>query len=242
MRVAVAIAAAIALAAPSARAEVTRLGNLSLGLKARKPMTLRTYLYGCAGTLRSTLGAKKVVQVRFSARNCNVDSVAAAITKQQGRAPVVNGQGDRLWEGKTASLILSTSLSTQTTPVLLLVPPGAGSKRTCWPDDGFAPFWSTFKAAVASRNAATMAASFVFPARDYEGTVLFANARDLANAWTDLIDHEDATRIAAGELAPSCRVDGNRYRLILESGYYELDATKVGGVWRWTSVHALTTN
>ena len=241
MRVVVAIA--VLLGAAPAGAEVTRLGGLQLGQKARKPTTVRTHLYGCAGVLRSSLGgAKKVVQVKFSARNCTADAVAAALTKQQGRAPVVNAQGDRLWEGKTASVILSTSLSTQSTPILLLVPPGAGSKRTCWPDDGFAPFWATFKAAVSSSNPSTMAASFVFPARDYEGTVMFATARDFANSWSDVIDHEDATRIASGELAPTCRVDGDRYRLILESGYYELDATKVKGVWRWSSVHALTTN
>jgi hypothetical protein len=240
---ALAIVVVVLLASAPARAEVTKLGGFSLGQKVRKPAIARMSLYGCAGGLRPFVDThKKVVQVRFSTRGCSVETVAAAITKHQKHAPIVNARGDRLWEGKTASIILSASMSSQTTPIILLVPPGAGAKRICWPGDGFDAFWSRFKAAVASGKPDAVAGSFLFPAKDYEGTVLFATARELANKWGDVIDHEDAKRIAAGELTPTCRVDGDRYKLILESSYYELDATLVKGAWKWSAVHALTTN
>ena len=45
--------------------------------------------------------------------------------------------------------------------------PGAGAKRMCFSQDGFAAFWKTFKAAVDKPEAAV--ATFKFPVKDFDG-------------------------------------------------------------------------
>jgi hypothetical protein len=241
MRIAIGIAFVIIAVAP-VRAEVRKLGKFALGQQVKRPSTVRTSIYGCAGELRPSIDStKKVVKVRFSGRRCKTDAVIAAITKAHGRAPIVNAQGDQLWEGKTASVILSTALSVKrTTPIILLVPPGPGSKRTCWSDDGFAAFWSTFKASVASGKPATMAASFAFPVKDYAGNVKATNAQDLLRMWGEVMDNEDVKQIVSGELAPTCRTDDDEYNLSLDSTYSELKATKVRGKWRWSKLDTVS--
>jgi len=236
MRSFVGIAIVIVAAAP-VRAEVTKLGAFTLGQEVKKPATVKTTVYGCTGELRPQINkAKKVVKVKFDGGKCKVGAIVAAITKAHGGAPIANAHGDKLWEGKTASIILDAGHSA---PVVLLVPPGPGSKRTCFADDGFAAFWSTFKAAVATGNPATIAASFKFPLKDFEGKVKIKDAKAFATQWTEVIDNDDAKEIA-GDLEATCRVDADKYELSLPGTYSELTATKVKRAWLWTSLDSVS--
>ena len=237
------VAAATAASASLARAEVTKLGDFTLGQEVKKPATAKLTVFGCAGELRPEIDrSKKVVKVKFTAGNCkDVDVIAAAITKDFGGSPIANTAGDRLWEGKSASLILSTSLaSAPSQPIIMLVPPGPGSKRTCWADDGFATFWSGFKAAVASGKPAAVATSFAFPVKDFEGKVLIKNAKMFASRFARIIGDSDAKAITAGELTPTCKLDEDSYRLPLSGTNGELGAKKLGGAWQWSSMDAVS--
>jgi hypothetical protein len=240
MRVAVSslvlVVAAVA-ASPDARAEVASLGGVALGQEMARAGTIKTTVYGCAGRLYPDIDRKKkVIKVRFESDKCaDVAAAVAAITKEFGQAPIVSAEGDKLWEGKRASLILSPSLSNYpTSPVLLLVPPGPGSKRACWADDGFAAFWKAFVKSVVAGKPAAVATSFAFPLKDQDEKVKFKDAAAFAARWRELIDESDAKEVDAGELTPMCRLDQETYRLQLPGSYSDITATKVRGAWKWT--------
>ena len=189
MRVAVSslvlLVAALA-ASPDVRAEVASLGGVALGQERAVAGTIKTTVYGCAGRLYPDIDRKKkVIKVRFESDKCaDVAAAVAAITKEFGAAPIVSAEGDKLWEGKRASLILSPSLSNYpTSPVLLLVPPGPGSKRTCWANDGFAAFWKAFVRSVVAGKPAAVATSFAFPLKDQDEKVKFKDAAAFAARW-----------------------------------------------------------
>ncbi|MEO8707051.1 MAG: hypothetical protein ABI867_43895 [Kofleriaceae bacterium] len=219
-----------------AHAEVGKLGDFKLGDKV-KPKTVKGTVFGCAGDLYPDIDrSKKIKRVRFTAKTCKATAVAAAITKEFGAAPLTNAAGDRLWEGKKASVILSTSLAaSESSAVILLVPPGAGAKRTCWADDGFAAFWTTFKTAVAGGKPEAIAASFGFPVKNFENKVKIKDAADFAPKWAAL-DATDIAGLGSGKLAAKCDVDDERYKLRLDDSYAELTATKVKGTWHWTAL------
>jgi hypothetical protein len=238
----VAFALGALVAAGTAGAEVGKLGGYTLGQTVKKPGTTRLTAFRCIGRVRPEIDRKKkVVRVRFDADGCpDVELVVAAITKDMGAEPVTNAAGDQLWEGKAASVILAPSLGvTPATPAILLVPPGAGTKRTCWADDGFAAFWSDFRKATASRKVTAVTSAFTFPLKDDEGEVKYKDAKALTAAWTELIEDADAKAIGSGKLAPRCQLDQDSYTLSLPGSYSELTATRVGGAWRWTSMSSV---
>jgi hypothetical protein len=227
--------ATLVLASVPARAEVTKLGDFKLGDKV-KPKTVKATVFGCAGELYPDIDrTKKIKSVRFTGKSCKADAIAAAITKDFGGAPLANAAGDKLWEGKKASIILGVSLgNAPSAPVILLVAPGAGAKRTCWGEDGFAAFWASFKAAVTGGNADTIAASFAFPIKDVENKVKVKDAKDFAAKWASTFDPADLKGITGGKLEATCKVDDGEYKLRLDDSYSELTATKVKGKWLWT--------
>lgn len=232
------VGSAILAAATPARAELKALGGYALGQKVKRPTARTTRLYGCRGQLRPAIDRRhRIVSVRFVGGKCNVRAVASAITRAFGKKPQVNPSGDRLWEGKSASVILSTSHSlTRTMPIIALVAPARASKRTCWGDDGFQRFWSGFRTALARDDSKAIARSFAFPLKDSEGTVKYTSSADLAAGWDEVLDRDDAALIASGKLTPSCRFDTATYRLQLDRTYAVLKATRRRGAWRWTSV------
>lgn len=218
--------------ATAAHAEVTNMGGFKLGQKVKKPKSANATVFGCAGSVRPEIDKKKqVTSVEFEPKGCAADALTATITKEFGAEPIANVAGDKLWEGKAASVMF---LASAITPVVRLVKPGGGSKRVCWPDDGFAAFWDTFKKGVASGKPAAIAASFVFPLKDFEGTVKFKNARAFEAGWTELITADDAKALAAGQVEPVCNVTGAEYSISLEGSYSSLTATQKAGAWQWS--------
>jgi hypothetical protein len=230
----------VLLTTAPARAEITKLGDLQLAQQIKKPATVSITLFGCAGSMRPEIDKRKqVTRVRFDGDHCAklVKSMTAAISKDFGGAPLVNANGDELWEGKTASIILTTSLSAgRDRPSILLLSPAGGSKRPCWADDGFAAFWTTFKAAIAGGKGVAIAAAFAFPVRDFEDKVRFKDARSLAKHWTTIIDKRDAEEVGRGELTASCMLDDATYELSLSDSNHSLTATQVDGVWHWSTL------
>jgi len=223
------ILAALVICAP-ARAEITKLGEHSLGQVIKRPTTSKARLYGCRGSLRASTDRKRrVKKVRFEAVGCKLPAVTAAITRAAGKKPISNPAGDKLWEGRRASIILTTHGGNA--PLILLVPPGPGAKRPCWSGDGFAKFWTRFRAATGSHDAARIAGSFAFPLK---GSIPIADARTFAAKLGDLIDDTDLAAIAGGTLTASCRLEDEIYRLVLTSSNAGLVATRIRGAWRWT--------
>ncbi len=210
-------------------AEITSLGKYRLGRPAKR-LVQKTRLFGCRGSLRaSTDRRRKIRKVRFEARGCKLGAVAAAITRSARKRPVRNATGDRLWEGRRASVILTTHGGGA--PLVLLVPARRGAHQACWPRDGFAAFWSKFRHTVASGDAKRVAGSFAFPLK---GSVPIDNAKSFATRYPEVIDDVDAAAIAKGSVAAECQLEQERYRLLLSSTGAELVADRVRGGWRWT--------
>jgi len=225
------LALAILLLARAAHADVTKLGDFALGQEVKKPTTVKVKLYGCTGELRPTTDRKKkVTRVRYEATACTLASAAAAITKQLG-APISNPAGDRLWEGKTASLVMTNRGGNA--PLILLVAPA--TKRVCFPGDGFAAFWTDFKTAVANGKRNAIAASFAFPLKSFDGKVVIANAADFIDHYAEHFDAADLKAIAGGTSAAECKLAEEHYLLRLDSSNAELLATRIRGTWKWTS-------
>ena len=219
--------------ATSADADITKLGDIALG-QPGKTATVKTTVFGCAGEIRTQVDrAKKVTYVELLTGACNRDAIAAAITKETGITPIPNADGAKLWEGTTASLILQEN-------VVRLVPPGAGSKRVCWPDDGFVAFYTRFRAAVKSSNGTSIAASFAIPLKDYSGKVRFNTAKKLASAWTKLINGDDVSDIAEGTSKPRCSYEDESYRLRLPDSYGEIIARRINGMWKWVEYNEMS--
>jgi len=237
MKLAVTFTLALAAAASTARADITSLGGYSLGQKLTKYKAKKITLYGCAGTIEPRIEKKKVTRVLFEvAPGCAAaGAIADALTKELGSAPVANAEGDKLWEGTTGSVILTKVLGGGgDQPEVLVVPPT--TKRVCWPDDGFAAFWTGFQKAAASGKPAAMAPSFAFPFSDDDKYLEFKDAKAFAKTSTKLIGDDDAKAIATGEKKPTCSVDEASYSIFLDGSNYDLAATRTGSTWQWTSM------
>ncbi len=235
-----ALVLAVAVAPTVARAEITTLGGLQLGQKYKKAKPKKVTLYGCPGNLYAEPGKdKKIAKVTFeAAEKCAAaGGVADAIAKEFGGASIANANGDQLWEGTTASVILTKAMrgTEYEAPMVLLVPPGPGSKRICWPDDGFAPFWASFQKALATGKPDAIAASFTFPLRSGD-IVMFADAKEFAAKWTDLIEADDIKAITSGEKKPECSLDDQRYTIYFPAQYADVSAVKAGDTWRWSVI------
>ncbi len=227
------IVLALLLLASSARAEIAKLGGIAIGDTVAQPATQKTRLYGCTGNLRPNIDRKKkVTRVRYEATGCTMAAVAAAITKDVGIKPIASTGGDKLWEGKTAALLMTDHGGGA--PVILLLPAGGGAKRACFSADGFAAFWSGFKSAVASGKADAVAAAFAFPLEDDSGKVIAKTAADFASHYAEWFDAADVKAIAGGTLTADCDAVLETYRLGLHSSYAALSATRVRGAWKWT--------
>ena len=228
----------LAATAVPARAEIAKLGDLQLGQEVKKPTLQKVTLFGCAGSMVPKVDMhERITLIEFDGAACGklVKSMTAAITKAFGGAPLVNATGDALWEGTTASIILTRSLSASGSPTVLLLPPGGGAKRVCWADDGFAAFWSKFKAAVASGKGKAITAAFAFPLRDFEDKVRFKTAKALAAKWKTIVGKQDIEELGAGKLTARCSLDARTYELSLDSDYL-LTATRIDGVWHWSEL------
>jgi hypothetical protein len=229
-------ALAVAVAAP-ARADITSLGKYQLGQKYKKEKLKKATLYGCAGKLYAEPGKDKTIaKVTFETdEKCAPAQITDAITKDFGGPPIVDAGGDRLWEGTTASVIVVMEVG-DTIPIVYLLPPGPGSKRTCWADDGFAAFWAGFQKALASGKPDAIAATFTFPFKVDGGDVQWKDAKALAASWKDYMDPDDAKAFISGDKKPSCSYYYQRYEIYLTAQYADVYATKVGDTWHWTSV------
>lgn len=225
---------ALALFSSTAHAELTKLGEFALTDTPKKAGFAKITALGCAGSVRHELGSGKVVAVEFSADKCTKAGLEAALTKEYpGVTPIVNTDGSaKVWEGKTTSVIMrsGTSLSVR------LVRPGAGSKRVCFADDGFAAFFKTFKDAVASNKVDAVAATFKLPIKDFEDKVRIKDAKAFAKKWPKLIDAADKQALAT-DLAPSCDLATESYNLRLSDSYMSFEAKKVGDKWMWVEIN-----
>jgi hypothetical protein len=227
-------ALAIALVSSSAYAELAKLGDFALTDTPKKSGFAKvTAVLGCAGSVRHEMKGGKVVAVELSAEKCTKASVEAALAKEYpGVTPVTSPDGEaKLWEGKTTSVILRSGMSL----AVRLVAPGPGAKRTCFADDGFAAFYKTFTQAVATNKADTIAASFAFPIKDFEGKVRIKDAKAFAKKWPKLIDSADLKELAT--LTATCDLGTETYSLGLSNSDTSFEARKVGDRWMWIEIN-----
>lgn len=226
----------VAIALP-AQAEVTKLGDFSIGQTVKKPTGVKVSLWGCDGSVRPDIDKKgKVVRVDFGVDKCkDKKALAAAITKDFGSAPIDGPEGAKLWEGKTTAVLLIFPVTS--TAKISLLPPGLGKKRVCFVDDGFPAFWTEFKTALATGKADKVAASIKFPLKDYDGKVQVKDAKALAKKWKDVFDADDLKKIAAGELSAGCDVSDEEYRLNLEGSNKALLGKRTGDKWQWVELN-----
>lgn len=219
----------------TAYAELAKLGDFALTDTPKKAGFAKVTTLGCAGSVRHEMGSGKVDAVELSAGDkCTKAALEAAIAKEYpGVTPITSTDGEaKLWEGKTSSVILRSGSGLY----VRLVRPGAGAKRTCFADDGFAAFFKTFKDAVASNKADAVAATFKFPVKNYDDKVKFKDAKAFAKKWPKLIDAEDKKALAA-DLKPTCDLGVETYSLSLSDSYISLEAKKVGDKWVWVEIN-----
>ena len=218
-----------------AHAELAKLGDFALTDTPKKAGFAKvTAVLGCAGSVRHEMSSGKVEAIELSADKCTKDALEAAITKEYpGVKPITSTDGEaELWEGKTTSVILRSGMSLSAR----LVRPGAGAKRTCFADDGFAAFFKTFTDAVASNKADAVAATFKFPVKDYEAKVRIKDAKAFAKKWPKLIDAADKTALAT-DLTATCDVVQQNYTLRLSDSYSSFEANKIGEQWFWVEIN-----
>ena len=219
----------------TAHAELAKLGDFALTDTPKKAGFAKvTSVLGCAGSVRHEMGSGKVDAIELSAEKCTKAALEAAIAKEYpGVTPIASTDGDaKVWEGKTTSVILTSGMSLS----VRLVRPGAGAKRTCFPDDGFTAFFKTFKDAVASNKADAVAATFKFPVKDYDDKVRFKDAKAFAKKWPKLIDAADKKALAT-DLTATCNVALQQYNLRLSDSYASFDAKKIGDQWFWVEIN-----
>ncbi len=209
-------------------AEVTRLGELTLGQTLEKSKFRMAKLYGCGGGLSQQIEGGKIVAVDFTGGGCKQADVEMLIAKEYGYAkPIVSvDKSTSLWEGKTASILVTTGADGDV--VVRMVPPGKGAKRGCFADDGFATFWNAWKVAVEKKDVAPVA-MFSFPLKTREGHALIKDASELG--WRSLISSDQRTGIARGTIKPSCTALEGAYTLKLDDR--SLLARQVDGKWLW---------
>jgi hypothetical protein len=226
---------AVSLLALPATAEVTKLGDFSLGASQAKAKFAKGSAFGCQGSFGQRIDAKnKISGVEFtSSGKCKAADVERLVEKEYGGKPIVStDKKAKLWEGKTSAVIVVTRMSGVT---VKLVTPGAGAKRACFPDDGFAAFWKTFKDGLGKADAA--AATFKYPIKDFEGKVVVKDAKAMAKKWPTLIDADDKKELASGELLPTCSIDVETYDLRLANSYVSFEAKKIGDKWMWVEIN-----
>jgi hypothetical protein len=212
-----------------AHAELAKLGDFSLTDKVKKAGFAKVTLYGCKGSLKHDMGKGKVEGITFSADSA-CTAIEAAIKKEYPGAPLTSTDGlIKLWEGKTSSVLLTRG-------ELRLVLPGAGAKRTCFADDGFAAFLATFKTAVAGGKLDAVAATFKFPVKDYDDKVVIKDAKAFAKKWPAMLDGADAKALAT-ELEATCNNPTDTYDLSLPESSFSLEAHKVGDRWLWVEIN-----
>ncbi len=233
-RIAIVLASLFAL---PAHAELTKLGEWRIGAPiVKQPFIKSTTVLGCTGSLRQS-GDKqrKVNAVVFSPDSkCDKKALQAAVEKEYGAKPIASTDKTAwLWEGKTTSVLISQGLSGDTRVTLL--PPGPGAKRACFADDGFAAFFKTFVAAIDKPDAAV--ATFKFPIKDFDDTVVAKDAKALKKKWASLIDPEDKKELASGKLGPTCDVGTATYNLRLGNSNVSFEARQVGDKWMWVEIN-----
>jgi hypothetical protein len=214
-----------------ARAELTKVGEFSLTDKVKKAGFAKTTVFGCKGNVKHDMGTGKITSVTFRAEGkCDAAAIEAAIRKEYPGEPLKSTDGAiKLWEGKTSSVMLTGT-------EVRLGFPGPGAKRTCFAADGFAAFYQTFKAAVASGKADAAAASFKFPIKDFEDTVVIKNPKAFAKKWPSMLDAADAKALA-GDLRPTCDNATDSYSLSLRDSNISLEAKQIGDRWFWVEIN-----
>jgi len=233
MKLATFAIAAVSLSS-TVSAEVTKLGEFSLGQSLAKWKMSKGSVFGCPGSFGQKLANGKIVGVEFNSSKCKAADVEAAVKKEYGAAPIVStDKTAKLWEGKTASVIVVSAISGGVT--VKLVPPGPGAKRVCFADDGFAGFLKTFKASIDKPDAA--AAMFAYPIKDFDGKVVIKDAKALAKKWPTLIDGDDKKELASGALVPTCTMEIDSYSLRLGNSNVSLEAKKIGDKWQWVEIN-----
>jgi hypothetical protein len=226
----------VSLFAATVQAEVTKLGEHSLGQSLAKSKFAKGTLYGCQGSFRQELDKGKVSGVEFtSSGKCKAADVEAAVKKEMGGEPIVStDKTAKLWEGKTGSMIVMSG--TTGTVVVKLVTPGPGAKRVCFAEDGFTAFWKSFKDNLGKADAA--AAMFKFPIKDFDDKIVAKDAKALAKKWPSMIDDEDKKEIASGALVPTCELATANYNLRLGGSNLSFEAKQVGGKWMWVEINS----
>ena len=224
----------------TARAELAKLGDFALTDKVKKAGFKKDVtVLGCKGTLQHDMDNAKVVGVRFSAdRKCDQTSVAAAIQKEYGGKPIASSDGKaQLWEGKTSSVMVVKGMSGIEVRLGL---PGAGSKRVCFSDDGFAPFLQSFKTALAAGKPDAVAPMFKFPLKDFDDKVIIKDAKAFAKKFDATFDKD--ARAEAADLDATCDLAGESYEVSFDSSYFALEAKQVGGQWKWVEMNSRSTD
>lgn len=219
------------------RAEVTKLGEFSLGQPLAKSKFAKGALYGCQGSFRQDIAKGKIVGVEFtSSGRCNPSLITMAVKKEMGGAsPIVSTDKKAvLWEGKAGSVIVIMPVTGGVTA--RLVAPGPGAKRVCFADDGFAAFWQTFKDSLDKPAAA--AELFKYPIKDVEDELVAKDAKALAKKWPSMIDGDDKKELASGKLVPTCDLGTSTYDLRLGNSGVSFEAKQVGGKWMWVEINS----
>lgn len=224
------------LFAPAANAELTKLGDYSLGQSLAKSVFVKSAtVLGCTGSLRQEIEKGKVSAIEFTPDGkCDKRALEAAIEKDYGAKPIASvDKKTRLWEGKTGAAIVLQGMSGDVR--VRVVAAGLGTKRVCFADDGFAAFWKSFKDNLGKADAA--AAMFKFPLKDFDDKVVAKDAKALAKKWPKLIDDDDKTEIASGKLTPVCEFTTDNYSLRLGNSNVSFEAKQVGGKWMWVEIN-----
>ena len=218
----------------TAHAELAKLGEFSLTDKVKQVKEAKATVLGCSGSVRHEVDRVKVTGVSFTGEKCDQTALAAAIQKEYPGKPVSSTDGKtRLWEGKTTSVMLTGSK-------LRLLSPGAGSKRVCFADDGFATFFKTFKDALASGKADAAAAMFKFPVKDFDDKVIVKDAKAFVKKFDATFDKDD--RKEAGELEATCDLTLEYYATSLSNSNIGLQARKTGDQWKWVEINSQSTD
>lgn len=231
------LAIALTLFSIPTHAEVTKLGDHSLGQVLAKSKFAKGAAFGCTGNFRQEIEKGKVSGVDFTAEGkCKASDIEAQIEKDYGAKPIVSvDKSAKLWEGKTGSVMVVTAMTGSVTVKLL--PPGPGAKRACFADDGFAAFWKTFKDGIDKPDA--VAATFKFPVKDYDDKVVLKDAKALGKKWAAMVDADDKKEITSGKLTPTCAIDlGGIYNLRLGNSNLSFEAKQIGGKWQWVEINS----
>lgn len=228
--------ALVSLLASSASADITKIGDFALGQKLDKSTVKMGTYFGCKGGITQQVDKGAIVRVSFESQSCKAADVEAQIQKEYGNAaPIVSvDKTAKLWEGKTGSVVVITSVSGAVGVKVL--PPGAGAKRACFADDGFAAFFKDFKAALDKPDVA--AKQFKLPIKDFDGKVVAKDAKALAKLLPAMIDKADRKELAAGTLSATCDLSLSTYNLRLGNSNASFEAKQVGGTWQWVEINA----